>query len=306
MKSRCLLGLLLLGTFTAKLWAVPKWDKLRLDIKPGIGTAGLHLNEVLPPSWPEVLGKPTIDFRYADTGEGYRHIIWGETVSGLLSKGLELRTVGSTPETTLIVDILIRGIRATVSGERLFIGLPVNRLTKRSQVVQKDDTTTYLLPGLILEAKQGKLSGLRVRSEAATRWRFSRWTIAAGRGVGPISLGMTPSDNLWSALGQPHHQTAAEASWSSNDGTQSLTLYFNPRSKAIERIRGVNLPWRTSAGVTAGDSLSKFLTQHPQAKSDLGRELNQTITKLPGLRTNFVDRHLTSFDIYPVAPISEP
>jgi hypothetical protein len=285
--------------------ASPDWGKLRLDVEPGVGTAGLKLNEIVPKEWPKGLGPPTLEFRFQDTGEGFRHLFWGQTQNGQLSKGIEVRVIGATPETSTIVDILVRGVRATVPSEKLFLGLPVNRLSKRSKMIQRDGLTTYVLPGLVLEAQDGKLSGLRVSSPASTRWRFSKWTVRAGREVGPIKIGEPLDETLWQAIGEPHERSKTKISWSSPDGSQELEIELDERSGEVKRIRGVGLPWRTDAGVTVGDSESAFLARHRGAKTDIGREYGETIAKLPGLRANFVDKRLRSFDVYPIPP-AEP
>lgn len=281
--------------------AAPNWSKLRLDIEPGVGTADLRLNEVTPKEWPNALGKPDIDFRYADSGEGFRHLYWGETHKGKLTKGIEIETQGATPTSEIIIDILVRGVRATVSTEKLFIGLPADRISERSRTVQKDDVKTYLLPGLTLEIQEGKLFGLRVKSEASTRWRFSNWTIEAGKGVGPIRLGAEFGDALQQTLGKPDHLSPTGATWTSSNGAQLLEIEIEPRNRAIKRISGVGLPWRTSEGLTINDSLDSFLSKHLGAKSDFGRASDQMIAKLPGLRVNFTGRRLQGFAIFPLS-----
>lgn len=295
-----LLGLSLLGLSAQ---AVPDWEKLRLDVEPGVGTSGLKLNELVPKEWPAKLGQPNLDYRFHDTGEGFRRLFWGETKAGQLSKGIEVRTVG-LGETATIVDILVRGVRATVSKEELFLGLPVNRLTKRSKMIQKDNTTSYVLPGLILEASEGKLSGLQVSSPASTRWRFAKWTVRAGREVGPIEIGQPLNESLWQAVGDPHQRSKTEVSWSSPDGAQRLEIELEERSGAVKRIRGVGLPWRTDMGVTVGDSVETYKAKHREAKSDMGREYDETVVKLPGLRAMFLKGKLRSFDLYPIQEIN--
>ena len=284
--------------------AAPDWEKLRLDVEPGVGTSGLKLNEAVPKEWPKPLGPPRVDFRFHDTGEGFRRLFWGETKAGQLSKGIEVRTIG-LGETATIIDILVRGVRATVSKEELFLGLPVNRLTKRSKMIQRDGTTSYLLPGLILEAQDGKLSGLQVSSPASTRWRFSKWTVRAGREVGPIKIGSPLDESLWQAIGEPHKRSKTEAEWSSPDGAQRIEIELDERSGAVKRIRGVGVPWRTDMGVTMGDSVSTYQAKHRDSKSDMGREYDETVVKLPGLRAVFIEKRLRSFDVYPIPPKKE-
>lgn len=292
---------LLAAALVGPTLATPNWEKLRLDVEPGVGTSGLKLNETVPKEWPKPLGPPTLDYRFQDTGEGFRHIFWGETKAGQLSKGIEVRTVG-TGEAATIVDILVRGVRATVSKEELFLGLPVNRLGKRSKVIQRDGTTTYLLPGLILEAHDGKLSGLQVSSPAITRWRFAKWTVRPGREVGPIEIGQPIDDALWQAIGEPHQRDKTEISWTSPDGNQRLEIELDERSQAVKRVRGVGLPWRTDMGVTLGDSSGTYMAKHRNAKSDIGREYEETVVKLPGLRAMFIKDRLSSFDVFPIPP----
>lgn len=296
---------ILLASLTLAALAKPDWEKLRLDVEPGVGTSGLHLNEIVPKEWQKPLGPPTLTYRFADTGEGFCRLFWGETKDGQLSKGIEVRTIGTTPETTTIVDILVRGVRATVSKEELFLGLPVNRLSKRSKLIQRDGTTTYLLPGLILEAQDGKLSGLQVSSPASTRWRFSKWTVRAGREVGPIKIGQPLDDTLWQAIGEPHELSKTEAVWASPDGDQKLEIELDERSQAVKRVRGHGLPWRTDSGVTVGDSVATFKDRHREAKSDMGREYTEMVAKMPGLRANFVNDRLVGFDLYPIPPASD-
>ena len=295
------LAWLLAAALAGPTLATPNWEKLRLDVEPGVGTSGLKLNEIVPKEWPKALGPPSLDYRFQDTGEGFRHIFWGETKAGQLSKGIEVRIVG-TGEAATIVDILVRGVRATVSKEELFLGLPVNRLGKRSKVIQRDGTTTYLLPGLILEAHDGKLSGLQVSSPASTRWRFAKWTVRPGREVGPIEIGQPLDDALYQAIGEPHQRSKTEISWASPDENQRLEIELDERSQAVKRIRGAGLPWRTDMGVTVGDSSATYMAKHREAKSDMGREYDQTVVKLPGLRAMFVKDRLYSFDVYPIPP----
>ncbi len=299
MKTRCKIALLFLALVIAPSGAAPDWEKLRLDVEPGVGTSGLKLNELVPKEWPAQLGAPNVDYRFHDTGEGFRRLFWGETRLGQLSKGIEVRIIGQGENAT-IIDILVRGVRATVSKEQLFLGLPVNRLSRRSKMIQKDNTTSFVLPGLILEAQDGKLAGLKVSSPASTRWRFSKWTVRAGREVGPISIGKPLDESLWQAIGEPHRRSKSEASWSSPDGSQRIEIELEPRSGAVKRIRGVGLPWRTDMGVTVGDTLATYKSKHREAKSDMGREYGETVVKLPGLRAVFIDGKLRSFDIYPI------
>lgn len=280
--------------------ATPNWNKLRVDAEPGVGAAGLKLNEAVPKEWPSELGAPDLSYRYHDTGEGFRRYYWGKTEGGQLSKGIEVRTIGRTVESSTVVDILVRGIRATVSEEELFLGLPVERLGKRSKSVQRDGMTTYLLPGLILEAQDGKLSALRVSSPAGTRWRFTKWTVRPGQEVGPIKLDQPLDETLFTDIGEPHKKSKTEAVWSSPDGAQRLEIELDDRSSLVKRIRGVGLPWRTEAGVSLGDSISTYQAKHPQAKADMGRDYYDTVAKLPGLRANFVNGRLRSFDLYPI------
>jgi hypothetical protein len=300
-KRESKIALLGLALWALPVGAAPDWEKLRLDVEPGVGTSGLKLNEIVPKEWPKPLGPPTLDYRFHDTGEGFRRLFWGKTEAGQLSKGIEVRTIG-LGETATIVDILVRGVRATVAKEELFLGLPVNRLTKRSKMIQKDGTTTYVLPGLILEAQDGKLSGLQVSSPASTRWRFSKWTVRAGREVGPIKIGKPLDESLWQAIGEPHQRSKTKAQWSSPDGAQRLEIELDERSGAVKRIRGVGLPWRTDMGVTIGDSTATYQDKHREAKSDMGREYHETVVKMPGLRAMFIKSKLESFDVYPIPP----
>ena len=105
-RSRTLVAAL--ATLSLAAAAVPNWGKLRLDVEPGVGTSGLKLNEIVPKEWPKQLGAPNIDFRFHDTGEGFRHLFWGQTKAGQLAKGIEVRTLGSTPETAMELGALAR------------------------------------------------------------------------------------------------------------------------------------------------------------------------------------------------------
>ena len=297
-KTTCMF--MVLCCFAGGALATPNWSKLRVDAEPGVGVAGLKLNEALPKEWPSELGTPDLSYRYHDTGEGFRHFLWGQTEGGQLSKGIEVRTVGKTPDTSTVVDILVRGIRATVSEEKLFIGLPVERLGKRSKSIQRDGTTTYLLPGLVLEAQDGKLSGLRISSPLETRWRFAKWTVRPGLEVGPIKLNKPLDETLFADIGEPHKKTGTDVTWTSPEGAQRLEIELDGRSSLIQRVRGIGLPWRTEAGVTLGDSPGTYQAKHPEAKTDMGRNYQDTVVKLPGLRANFVNGRLRSFDLYPI------
>ncbi len=296
-KTAALLCLSFVGTAAL---ATPNWNKVRVEVEPGVGTAGLKLNELIPKDWPTPLGPPDLTYRFHDTGEGFRTHFWGKTEDGQLSKGIEVRTIGWAADNSTVVDILVRGIRATVTGEELFLGLPIERLGKRSKSVQRDGYTTYLLPGLTLEAKEGKLSGLHISSPAETRWRFSKWTVRPGREVGPIKLDQPLDEALFADIGEPHKRSKTEVEWSSPDGTQRLEIEIDERSSLVKRVRGVGLPWRTEAGATLGDSTTTYKTKHPQAKSDMGRDYEDKVSKLPGLRANFVKGKLRGFDLYRV------
>ena len=299
MTKRLLTIWLTLALLSPAVTAAPDWETLRLDVEPGVGTSGLKLNETVPTEWSKPLGPPNLDYRFHDTGEGFRRLFWGKTSAGQLSKGIEVRTIGQG-EAATIIDIVVRGVRAKVAKEDLFLGLPVNRLTRRSKAIQRDGTTTYLLPGLVLEAKDGKLSGLQVSSPASTRWRFSKWTVRPGREVGPIRIGQPLDESLWQAIGEPHQVSKTEVSWSSPDGSQRLEIELDQRSRHVKRIRGIGLPWRSEMGATTGDSLASYKSKYREVKADMGREYNETVVKLPGMRVIFVKNKLQSFDVYPI------
>ena len=166
--------------------AVPDWSKVRLSVIPGEGTEDFQLGGPLPESWPKQLGEPDEIFWYHGTGEGIRRVTWGELAKGQLNKGLTIMVSGQG-DTTSINDIEIKRIRAGVSGENLFLGVPEASVSKRSELVQKDGKKSYLLPGLSIEAADGKLVGLRVHSPASTRWRFQKWRVRPGEAAGPTA-----------------------------------------------------------------------------------------------------------------------
>lgn len=277
--------------------AVPDWDKVRLSVAPGVGLEDLKLGQPLPEKWPDKLGKPDYQLDFKDTGEGYRRLAWGSVRKGRLEKGIAILAMGR--EESTIIDIEVRGVRAGVEGENLFLGLPEANISKRSELVQKDGTKTYLLPGLIIETANGKMVALRVQSEATTRWRFQRWRVRPGIAAGPIHLGKPVEESLFQTIGQPHQRTRESMVWQAEDSDQSLHVTLDPRSGNVTRVKGTGLPWRTPNGVTLGDAPTVFTAKHPEAKSQLGREMDETIMKLPGLRATFKKDKLKVFDVYP-------
>lgn len=289
------LQLFLAGPIGAK----PTWDKVRLSVTPGVGTADFKLGEPLPTEWPEDLGPPDVDFAAQGTGEGLRRLTWGDLKLGQLEKGLAIVSVGEGEETT-IVDIEIKRMRAGVDKENLFLGLPEENISKRSSSVQRDGKTRYLLPGLTIETADGKLVGLQVHSPSSTRWRFQRWRLRPGKAAGPIRLGEPLDESLFQSIGEPHQKSREEVLWRATDSDQSLKVQLEKRSQHVTRIQGIGLPWRTPNGVTIGDTVDKFKAKHGNAKDGLGRAFNETILKLPGLRATFTEGKLTSFDVYPL------
>lgn len=279
--------------------AAPDWTEIRLEVEPGTGLEGLSLNQNQPEAWPEDLGEPTHSFRYDDTGEGYRRYLWGEMKAGQLHKGVTIMVVGEKDESS-IIEVTVRRARASVKDSDLFLGLTVDRVKKRSKVVQKDGTTSYQLPGLALEASKGKITGLSVESEAQTRWRFTRWTVRAGRNVGPIRIGDTVDETLWRAIGRPHQESKKQLSWRSSEGGQRLVIDREPRSGKVTRIKGYGIPWKTDRGVTLGDSLETYKAKHPNAKEGVGRSFDQPVMKAPGLRATFDKNGLVGFDLFPI------
>ena len=296
MSRRFATALILLGLSLPAL-SIPDWSKVRLSVSAGEGTPDFHLGEPVPESWPKSLGRPDLIFPFHGTGEGLKRIAWGVIKKGQLQQGMAILTVGSGEDSN-IIDIEIKRIRAGVDGENLFLGLPEERVSKRSELVQKDGKHEYLLPGLTIEAAEGKLIGLRVHSPASTRWRFKRWRVRPGKAAGPVKLGQKVEKSLFQAIGEPHEKSREEMLWQASDSQQSLMIRFDPITGEVTRIRGVGLPWRTPNGATLGDTMKKFLEKHPDAKETPGRGIDDTILKLPGLRANFSKGKLESFDIY--------
>ena len=283
--------------------AKPNWESFRFTVVPGVGTLGFKLGEPPPKTWPETLGKPAEVFAAHGTGEWHRRYFWGESQKGQLHKGLEVTIIGNKEERT-IIDLLIRRVRANVAKEDLFLGLEVARVAARSKRVQSDGQTSYVLPGLILEATGEKLTGMRVNSPQATRWRFTKWTVREGREAGPIKIGRKPDESIWQAIGKPHRRSQELLSWSSPDRAQRLEVSLDPRSGMVTRIRCVGLAWRTPWGVSLHDSPKTFKAKHPQARSHTGRELDEVVMKLPGLRANFYKEKLTGFDVFPIPKVN--
>jgi hypothetical protein len=293
------LTLILLALVAIPAVAVPDWNKVRLSVAPGIGTKHFQLGEPLPKSWPAELGEPDLVFPFHDTGEGLTRLTWGTIEKGQLMTGMAVLAVGRVDENT-IIDIEIKRIRAGVDDENLFLGLPEETISKRSQSVQKDGKTSYILPGLTIETSGKKMIGLKVHSPMSTRWRFQRWRIRPGLAAGPIRLGEKVDKSLFQSIGEPHERSSELLLWQATESDQSLSIQLDPRTGTVTRVRGVGLPWRTPNGATLGDSPKAYTGKHPTAKSGIGRGVDQTILKLPGLRANFTRDKLTSFDIYPV------
>lgn len=284
-------------TLTAGL-ANPNWDKLRLSVTPGVGTTDFQLGADLPEKWPVNLGAPTLEFPFQGTGEGLKRLIWGSSKKGQLDQGMAILVLGLADERA-IIDIEIKRIRAGVDGENLFLGLPEETISKRSELVQKDGRTSYILPGLTIETEKGKMIGLLVHSPSSTRWRFQRWAIRPGKAAGPVRLGEVLDETLYQQIGEPHEKSRESLVWKAADSDQSLKIMLDPKRRVVTRVRGVGLPWRTPNGITVGDSKSAFLSKHKEAKEGLGRQNNELVLKLPGFRATFVEEKLASFDIYP-------
>ncbi len=297
-RSWALIVAILFG-LSSSSWAIPDWSKVRLSVVPGVGTEHFQLGEPLPEEWPKLLGQPDLIFPFHDTGEGLRRVTWGTVKKGQLSQGIAVTAVGHGEEST-IVDIEIKGIRAGVDGENLFLGLPEKNISKRSDSVQSNGKTNYLLPGLTIETADQKMIALRVHSPSSTRWRFQRWRIRPGQAAGPIKLGEKVDESLFQSIGPPHERSRERMQWQATESDQTLEISIEPRTGVVTRVRGIGLPWRTPNGSTLGDSSKVFSSKHPTAKSGIGRGVDQTIMKLPGLRANFTRDKLTSFDIYPV------
>lgn len=286
---------LLIGPASAK----PDWSKVRLHVLPGIGTKNFELGAPLPDKWPKELGEPDLIFPFHGTGEGTRRIIWGETAKGQLSKGVALVASGEGEDSS-ITDIEIRDVRAGVDEENLFLGVSTDSISKRSQLVQADGKKSYLLPGLSIESGGNKLIGFKVHSPAGTRWRFRRWRVRPGEAVGPIRLGEPLDEWLFSSIGDPHQKSREFLLWQADDSSQTLKISLEPRTGKVTRIHGKGLPWRTPNGISLGDTTSAFEAKHPESKSGLGRGLDETTYKLPGLRATFNRGRLISFDLYEI------
>lgn len=292
----CLLLVALLGL---PVLAAPDWEKLRFEVSPDEGVEGLNLNEALPESWPARLGAPTSTFHYHDTGEGYRRLFWGKVEKGQLVRGLTILAMGEGEDSS-ILEVCVRRVRATVKDSDLFLGLEVERLAKRSKMVQKDGTTSFQLPGILLEATDGKVSGLVLVSTLTTRWRFTRWVVRPGSRVGPVHLDEPLSERVIQAIGKPHHETREEVSWSSAGGAQQIVIRRDARTLHVTHVKGEGIPWKTDRGVTVGDTLETYKAKHPEAREGVGRTFDQPVMKAPGLRATFDKGKLVSFDLFPI------
>lgn len=266
---------------------------------PGVGIQSLELGENLPEKWPAQLGNPDIVFPFHDTGEGLRRIVWGSMSKGQLSKGIALMAQGQG-ETSVINEIVIRGIRAGVDKENLFLGLPEENVSKRSESVQKDGKKSYLLPGLTIESANGKLETLKVHSPHSTRWRFKQWSIRPGQAAGPIKLGQKVDESVFQSIGEPHQRSETRLLWQAEDSNQTLKIDLEERTGTVTRVHAKGLHWRTPNGVTLGDSEAAFSAKHPEARSGQGRAYEDTLLKMPGLRATFSKGKLISFDVYPI------
>lgn len=293
------MGLAALLFLVRPLAASPNWEDVRLVVEPGVGVSGLTLNDKLPEEWPKQLGQPDHILPFDDTGEGYRRLSWGEMEKGQLKKGVTLMVVGHKDQSS-VLEVTVRRVRASVKDSELFLGLGVDRLGKRSKQLQKDGTTSYQLPGVLLEAREKKVTGLSVRTPAETRWRFTHWVARPGREVGPIKLGEPINDALWQAIGEPHKKTKEKVSWSSREGGQQLLIVRDPQSMKVILIRGIGIPWRTDRGVTLGDHIDTYKAKHRKAKEGVGRTFDQPVMKLPGLRATFENGKLRGFDVFPI------
>ena len=282
---------------TALAMAAPDWDDVRFAVKSGIGTENFQLGEPIPATWPKKLGAPNLTLHFPGTGEGLKRYGWGDFKKGQLQKGIVILCVGEGEENA-IIDIEIKRVRAGVDKENLFLGLPENTISERSESVQKDGKKSFLLPGLKIETAEGKMVGLAVHSPATTRWRFQHWRIRPGKTVGPIRLGEVFDESLFQTIGEPHERTPKQILWKASDSNQSLRISLEPTRQIVTRVRGVELPWRTPNGATVGDSSSTFSEKHPGAKAGLGRAYQETLLKLPGLRSTFFDEELTTFELY--------
>lgn len=280
--------------------ASPDWSKVRISVTPGVGTKDFQLDHPLPKEWPKALGAPDQIFAFHATGESVRRLCWGEMKAGQLHQGVALVVVGKGEESS-VVDLEFRRIRAGVDKENLFLGLPEENISKRSTLVQKDGKKSFLLPGLAIETSDGKMVSLRVHSPSATRWRFQRWRVRPGQAAGPIRLGEKVDPSLFQSIGEPHERSREVLLWQADDSSQTLKVSLDNRTEEVTRVRGVGLPWRTPNGVTLGDSSKLYKEKHPEARSGVGRGIDESLMKLPGLRATFTKDRLTSFDVFLVS-----
>ncbi len=295
-----IVGALLVVLSTVGAAVLPDWDTLRLTVEPGRGLPGLVLGEPLPEEWSAPLGEPNHTFDYHDTGERYRKLVWGEHKDGRLLRGVGLFTLG-TEQNSQILDLRIRKVRASAARFEVFLGLPVERLKQRAEMTQQEGQTSYLLPGLAMLVEESNLVEFRIVPLETASWRFAEWPIEIGRGVGPLLLGQTLSEEALEHFGPPTVQERARVLWRSPDGSQEVEVVVDRPGRRISRIRGTGINWKTESGLGLGASEESFLKVHPKGRSSFGLDTDERVVRLPGLRATFRSDSLATFDIFPVA-----
>lgn len=203
--------------------------------------------------------------------------------------------------------IFLQGMQASTP-QGLTLGTPVGEIRKKHPEAEKifnpvDGKSHFLINGLAIYYKDGKVDAFEVQPKGLEGWRFVRLVVEPGVGAGPLVLGKPLEQKARSLLGEPQTgESRDRVVYRWGDGKRSIEAIAKVQGKneKIELITVQNLKSATTKGVGIGVPMSKVKRVYPEATEGVTESFGEEEWRIPGLAFTGKPDRLYQFKIYSV------
>lgn len=293
--------------------AAQLWTKTRAEVKPGQGIGPIVLGKPLGAAAQKYLGKASQSQAandkplsgYALYGSGdKRDLRRGILVS--LHDGKDPKNVGS---------VKVRGIRASTR-EGVFLDASSQLILKKYPEAQQDlnpftRQPEFVLPGLIIRTRAGKVEEFQVEPRESQRWRFAPLEAVPARKLGPFEMGKAVPEEAFQLLGPPTYEVKPGKTPSSgllrwavpgqNPHRIIEVVLHNgqsPRAVVSVKVRGVKA--QTDQSVKLGDPADTVRDLYPDGREGLNDQVGAVAWRVPGANFIMKDGVLREIFVYDV------
>ena len=308
---------LVLGGLVALTVSVPAqlWRKSRVQVRAGLGAGPVVLGESLSKATLKYLGKASKQGdASSEAGSGFA--VFGSGDSRDLHKGFLVR-FNDLVNPDNVYSVQVRGIRASTP-QGIYLDGPASQIVKKYPEAQQDINPfsrqpEFVLPGLTIRTKAGKVDEFLVESKSSQRWRFHELQVVPGKQVGPFLLGKSMPPEAMEELGPPTVQVKPGKTQGSGllrwavagqhpDRMIEVVLHNgrNPRAVVSVRVRGIRA--QTDKKVKLGDSAEAVRDLYPDGREGISETTGGSIWRVPGAKFAIKDGVLKEIYVYDLPP----